>query len=374
MNARRRSPASASSRRSASARRVLRRPGAGRAAVGPDPRLRRRRRSRCASPARCRRSAGALRRGHARSQARASRLARGGGGLAQRPAAAAVDRGAALVAAVGLEQALLEDFTPLLDGGRIDWARARGAASPACVPRAHRRHAARAAPKRSALTGPRIAHVSACAAGALAVAHAAALVERGEHEVVCRGRDRFDDQPPRPRRHGPPRRAVASPRARRLPALRSRGATAWRWAKARPSSWSRTRRARGRAARACIARIVGWGSTQDALPGDRTAPRRPLRARAPCSKALARAGLAPRGDRLRQRARHRDAAQRSRRGARAAPRPGRARGPRPRLLDQGRGRPPDGRLGRDRARRVPAAARARAAAGDGPPPRARSRV
>src|SRR5947199_266064 len=40
------------------------------------------------------------------------------------------DRGAALVAAVGLEQAALEDFVPIFDGARIDWARAPGAALP----------------------------------------------------------------------------------------------------------------------------------------------------------------------------------------------------------------------------------------------------
>ena len=56
----------------------------------------------------------------------------------------AIDRGAALVAAVGLEQAFLQDFIPLLDRGHIDWSRGAEAGLRAGgVPRADRRHPGR---------------------------------------------------------------------------------------------------------------------------------------------------------------------------------------------------------------------------------------
>jgi 3-oxoacyl-[acyl-carrier-protein] synthase II len=100
----------------------------------------------------------------------------------------APERGAALVAAVGLEQALLDDFAPLLDdAGRIDWPRAATAALPPVAFRAPIDATVRAIADVLRLTGPTVAHVSACAAGALAVAHAAALIERGDHDVVFAG-------------------------------------------------------------------------------------------------------------------------------------------------------------------------------------------
>ena len=289
------------------ARRVLRRPRAGAGAVGPSapstPG-----RSRCASPARCPRlPASSTRR--ARSQARA-RARGGGGGLAQRPAAAAADRDAALVARLGLEQALLEDFAPLLDGGRIDWAAAGAASSPARRgARSARRsigtlralaEAARAAP------APRIVHVSACAAGALAVAHAAALDRARRAESWSSraapirwsipsglgGMARLGAPSPR---HAPDacrpfdRRARRPGDGRRRRAVRRRG----------------TRRAPGRAARASTgARSLGWGSTQDAYRVTAPRPDGAAGARAPCS-ARSRAPARRRGDRLRQRARHR---------------------------------------------------------------------
>ena len=114
-------------------------------------------------------------------------------------------------------------------------------------------------------------------------------------------------------------------------------------------------RARARGARAASRAVLGWGSTQDALPRDRAAPRRPRRRARDDRRARRAPESARRGRRLRQRARHRHAAQRSRRGAgdsRLAL--GAHARPRSRQLDQGRGRPPDGGLGRDRARRLPA--------------------
>jgi 3-oxoacyl-(acyl-carrier-protein) synthase len=202
----------------------------------------------------------------------------------------AADRGAALVAAVGLEQALLEDFAPLLDGGRIDWARSAGAALPRVAFRAPIDGTLRALAEGLALTGPRIAHVSACAAGALAVAHAAALVERGEHEVVVAGATDSMINPlglggmarlgaPSPR-HAPD---ACRPFDRRRDGLAMGEGAAF-------FVIENQARARARGARV-HARVVGWGSTQD---GHRvTAPRPDGRSAARAiSKALARAALA----------------------------------------------------------------------------------
>ena len=89
---------------------------------------------------------------------------------------------AAVVVAVGLEQARLDDFAPLLAGGRLPSSLPPGpsyrvpleaSVAPLC------RHLG--------LRRPPILHVSACAAGTLAVAHAAALIERGEADVVLAG-------------------------------------------------------------------------------------------------------------------------------------------------------------------------------------------
>jgi len=202
----------------------------------------------------------------------------------------AVDRGAALVAAVGLEQAWLEDFAPLLEAGRIDWSRAPRAALPPVAFRAPIDGALRALAEGLALTGPRVAHVSACAAGALAIAHAAALVERGEHDIVVAG---ATDSMVNPlglggmaRLGAPSPRAAADacrPFDRRRDGLAMGEGAAF-------FVVENEARARARGARV-QARIVGWGSTQD---GHRvTAPRPDGRAAARAiSKALARAGLA----------------------------------------------------------------------------------
>src|SRR5262249_62053968 len=85
--------------------------------------------------------------------------------------------GAWLALATGLEQAFLEDLVDGADGpeprvrGRIDLA-------------------ADAVRSLLGLDGPKVVHVSACAAGGLAVAHAAALVRRGAADgVLCGGVD-----------------------------------------------------------------------------------------------------------------------------------------------------------------------------------------
>src|SRR5204863_3510688 len=79
------------------------------------------------------------------------------------------ERGAALSIALGLEQALLEDFSPLLTGGRSDWSREQPGATVRYRARADL--AAEAVREALALTGPAVVHASACAAGGLAVAH-----------------------------------------------------------------------------------------------------------------------------------------------------------------------------------------------------------
>jgi 3-oxoacyl-[acyl-carrier-protein] synthase II len=202
---------------------------------------------------------------------------------------AAADRAAALVAALGLEQATLEDFCPVFDGRRIDWARAPAAGLPPSAFRVPIDGTLRALGDGLALTGPRIAHVSACAAGALAVAHAAALVERGEHDVVVAG---ATDSMVNPLGLGGMARLGApSPRAaadacrpfdrRRDGLVMGEGAAFF--------VVEREDRARARGARV-RARIVGWGSTQDGYRV--TAPRPDGRSAARAiSKALARAGV-----------------------------------------------------------------------------------
>ena len=99
----------------------------------------------------------------------------------------APERAASLVVALGLEQAFLEDFAPLLHDGHVDWSREARPAPAGPRFRAPIDDAVTTLAARLALTGPTVAHVSACAAGALAVAHAAALIERGEAEIVVAG-------------------------------------------------------------------------------------------------------------------------------------------------------------------------------------------
>jgi 3-oxoacyl-(acyl-carrier-protein) synthase len=199
------------------------------------------------------------------------------------------DRGAALIAAVGLEQALLEDFAPLIDGGRNDWPRAPAAGLPAVAFRAPIDAALRALAEGLALTGPRVAHVSACAAGALAVAHAAALIERGEHDVVVAGATDSMINPlglggmarlgaPSPR-HAPD---ACRPFDRRRDGLAMGEGAAF-------FVVEDERRARARGARV-QAVVAGWGSTQDGWRVTAPRPDGAAAARA-ISKALARAGL-----------------------------------------------------------------------------------
>ncbi len=94
------------------------------------------------------------------------------------------ERDATLVLALGLEQALLEDFGGIYANGRIAWERG----SPSGVRyRSPVDLTARAVHELLGLRGPTTVNASACAAGALAVAHAASLIERGAADIVVCG-------------------------------------------------------------------------------------------------------------------------------------------------------------------------------------------
>lgn len=96
----------------------------------------------------------------------------------------------ALSLALGLEQAHLQDFAPLWRNGQIDWSQPNPRA---LLPETFRSPVdlcVDAIANVLPILGPRVVHTSACAAGTLAVAHAAAWIERGVAEVVlCGGAD-----------------------------------------------------------------------------------------------------------------------------------------------------------------------------------------
>ena len=202
---------------------------------------------------------------------------------------AGCDADAWLSLGVGLEQALLTDLAPLLTEDGIDIATAPAQAGPRFRCRADL--CAERIAEHFGLRGPTIVHVSACAAGALAVAHAAMLIERGQAEVVlCGGVD-----------------AMINPLG--IGGMIRLGAASVRNTSdaCRPFDRRRDGLAIGegaavfvvesaeRAARRgvrVLARIAGWGSTQDAHKI--TAPRPDgSSAIAAMRGALKRAGLAP---------------------------------------------------------------------------------
>lgn len=201
---------------------------------------------------------------------------------------------ASLVIALGLEQAFLEDLVPIFDrdpgGGRtIAWDRANHA--PGVRFRSPVDLCARAIHAWLDLRGPTVVNASACAAGALAVAHAASLIERGAAEiVVCGGADSMVNPLGL---GGMSRLGAPSPRdeldacrpfdRRRDGIVIGEGAAMFVVESAA--------RANARGARS-LAAIAGWGSTQDGYRA--TAPRPDGRAaRAAMQRALARGGLPP---------------------------------------------------------------------------------
>lgn len=204
---------------------------------------------------------------------------------------AEAERAAALVAAIGLEAALLDDFAPLFSGGRIDWDAAARRALPPVVFRAPIDGTLTALADGIGLRGPRVAHVSACAAGALAVAHAAALIERGEHDVVLAG---ATDSMINPLGLGGMARLGAPSPRHELDACRPFDRRRDGLVMGEGAAFfvvENEARARARGARV-LARILGWGSTQDGWRA--TAPRPDgSSAAGAITRALARARLPP---------------------------------------------------------------------------------
>lgn len=197
------------------------------------------------------------------------------------------ERDATLVLALGLEQALLGDFGGVYSSGHIAWE--RGAQSGVRY-RSPVDLAARAVHELLGLRGPTIVNASACAAGALAVAHAASLIERGAADVVVCG---AADSMVNPLGLGGMCRLGAPSPRDELDACRpfdrdrdglviGEGAAVF--------VVEHEERARARVERP-YARIVGWGSTQDGYRA--TAPRPDgAAAQRAMSLALARAARA----------------------------------------------------------------------------------
>jgi len=195
-------------------------------------------------------------------------------------------RDAALVLALGLEQAFLEDFAPIYSGGRIAWEREAGREgvrfrSPVDL-------AARAVHELLDLRGPITVNASACAAGTLAIAHAASIIERGTQDVVVCGA--ADSMVNPLGLGGMCRLGAPSPRdeldacrpfdRRRDGLVIGEGAAVF--------VVERADRARARGARV-LAEIWGWGSTQDGYRA--TAPRPDgAAARRAMEKAIAKTG------------------------------------------------------------------------------------
>ena len=199
------------------------------------------------------------------------------------------EQGAWLSLAVGLEQAFLEDFAPLWIDGRIDWS--REPADAAVRYRSPVDLCAAVTARHLGLRGPVVVHASACAAGGLAVAHAASLIERGAAEIVlCGGADSMVNPlgvggfarlgAPSPRNEPD----ACRPFDRRRDGLAiGEGAALF--------VVESEERARRRGA-APLARILGWGSTQDGYRA--TAPRPDgSAARRAMERALQRARLRP---------------------------------------------------------------------------------
>ncbi|MEO7095265.1 MAG: beta-ketoacyl-[acyl-carrier-protein] synthase family protein, partial [Polyangiales bacterium] len=184
------------------------------------------------------------------------------------------------------------DFVGLLDARGFDWS----ADQRADLPRVRYRSTVEVAPiavqTLLGLTGPTLIHTSACAAGALAVAHAASMIARGAADiVVCGGSDSMINPLGL---GGMSRIGALSPRAeldacrpfdRRRDGLAMGEGAAMFVVEAED-------RARARGVRP-LARVLGWGSTQDAYRA--TAPRPDgAVAREAIVRALRRAGVSPR--------------------------------------------------------------------------------
>ncbi len=193
--------------------------------------------------------------------------------------------------ALGLEQAFLEDFAPLSAAGGVDWAAPPQTALPRVRLRSRLDLCAEVLGRYFELRGPSLVNASACAAGALAVAHAASLIERGAASIVlCGGADSMLN----PLGLGGMSRLLAPSPRNELDACRpfdrrrdglviGEGAAMFVVESAE--------RAQRRNVRP-LARILGWGSTQDAYRATAPRPDGSAASRA-IQRALARARLGP---------------------------------------------------------------------------------
>jgi 3-oxoacyl-[acyl-carrier-protein] synthase II len=213
------------------------------------------------------------------------------------------DNAAPLVIALGLEQAFLEDFGPIFDDGVdmlggyraghrvIHWEREPEAADPRVRFRSRVDMTAEAIAADLGLVGPRIVNASACAAGALAVAQAAAMIARGQSSVVlCGGADSMVNPLGL---GGMCRLGAPSPRNEVdacRPFDRSRDGLVIGEGAAMFVVEDEVH-ARARGAR-ILARVVGWGSTQDAFRATAPRPDGSAACRA-MQRALERAKLSP---------------------------------------------------------------------------------
>ncbi|MCK6590069.1 MAG: beta-ketoacyl-[acyl-carrier-protein] synthase family protein [Polyangiaceae bacterium] len=198
------------------------------------------------------------------------------------------------IIAVGLEIGFLDDLAAIYraDGqGRFDWDAERSAPLPRVRLRSPVNLPAECIHRALGLTGPLAIEVSACAAGALVIARGASLIERGAADVVLAG---ATDSMVNPMAMGAfwklgapsPRAApdACRPFDRRRDGLAiGEGAAMF--------ILEREDRARARGATP-LARVIGWGSTQDAYRA--TAPRPDgERAREAIARAIRRAGIDP---------------------------------------------------------------------------------
>lgn len=196
------------------------------------------------------------------------------------------EREASLVLALGLELAMLEDLAPIFHDHQLVWDNDRSCGvrvrSPVDL-------TARAVHAMLDLRGPTVVNASACAAGALAVAQAASLIERGAANIVICGA--ADSMVNPLGLGGMCRLGAPSPRdeldacrpfdRRRDGLVIGEGAAVF--------VVEREDRARARGVRP-LATILGWGSTQDGYRA--TAPRPDgAAARVAMEKAITRSQL-----------------------------------------------------------------------------------
>ena len=201
------------------------------------------------------------------------------------------ERHAPLVMALGLEQGFMDDFAPYFHDGKIDWREERADPGKVIRFRSDVDLCARIVGEALQLDGQVIVNASACAAGGLALAHAASLIERGAADVVlCGGADSMVNPFGL---GGMSRLGAPSPRAELdacRPVDRRRDGLVIGEGAAMFVLESEERAAR-RGARV-LARMLGYGSTQDAYRV--TAPRPDgAAAQRAMRLALARARLAP---------------------------------------------------------------------------------